>query len=318
MHRKIFAIFPVLTIVILLSSFKIAPSFLNYQIDPLKTIIIDAGHGLPDTGAQGSYSNESDITLAIALKLGKQLQAVLPGSRIIYTRTDAYLPDGLTDHNAANRWRAEMANENHGDLFICIHCNDAPPEHHNEFSGYHTVTYHRHGKKYTRKIREYKYWTTPNPAYGTETYVWAVGKNDSKKSFVGSNEADSSELYGEQADSSYHYFDSPEAKILASLKTKKYFARSLMLADYVEDEFTKEGRLSRGVKQRDNEGIWVLQATAMPSILVETGFITNPEEENYLNSDKGQNEISYAIMRAVLRYKQSIQDNSGELPPVQQ
>lgn len=317
MHRKIFPIILVLTVTILFSSYKIAPSFILQQRDPLKTIIIDAGHGLPDTGAQGSYSNESDITLAIALKLGKQLQAVLPDSKIIYTRTDAYLPNGMTDHNAANRWRAEMANENHGDLFICIHCNDAPPERHTEFTGYHTIVYHRHGKKYTRRVREYKHWTTPNPAYGTETYVWAVGKNDSKKSFVGSSDEDSTELYGEQADSSYHYFDSPEAKILASLKTKKYFARSLMLADYVEDEFTKEGRLSRGVKQRDNEGIWVLQATAMPSILVETGFITNPQEENYLNSEKGQNEISYAIMRAVLHYKASIDNNSIETTPGQ-
>jgi len=75
------------------------------------------------------------------------------------------------------------------------------------------------------------------------------------------------------------YFDSPEAKILASIQTKKYFDRSITLANYVEEEFVKEGRFSRGVKQRDDEGIWVLQATAMPSILVETGFISNPDEE---------------------------------------
>ncbi len=66
------------------------------------------------------------------------------------------------------------------------------------------------------------------------------------------------------------------------------------------------GRISLGVKQRNNQGIWVLQATNMPSILVETGFICNPDEEDYLNSDKGQNELTYAIMRAVLRYKQSV------------
>lgn len=114
-------------------------------------------------------------------------------------------------------------------------------------------------------------------------------------------------MYGE-ADSSVHLFDSPEARILASLKTKKYFDHSLLLANYVEDEFVKEGRFSRGVKQRNNEGIWVLQATAMPSILIEAGFIT--QEEDYLNSEKGQNEISYAIMRAVLHYKQSIENST--------
>jgi len=82
------------------------------------------------------------------------------------------------------------------------------------------------------------------------------------------------------------------------------------MASFVEEEFRKEGRPSNGVKQRNNQGIWVLQATNMPSILVETGFICNPAEEDYLNSEKGQNEITYAIMRAVLRYKHLIETGS--------
>jgi N-acetylmuramoyl-L-alanine amidase len=61
-----------------------------------------------------------------------------------------------------------------------------------------------------------------------------------------------------------------------------------LLANIVEEEFAKGGRLSGGAMQRNDEGIWVLQATGMPSILVETGFITNEEEEKYLNSDAGQ------------------------------
>ncbi len=308
MLRKFFFALPFIFSLILLTSYRIS-SESRYQKNPLRTIIIDAGHGYPDGGAHGKYSNESDITLAIALKLGKELQDSLPDCQILYTRTDRNLPNGFTDHNAANRWRAQFANDNKGDLFLCIHCNDTHPEYHNEFIGYKTETYRSNGKKHTKKVKQYDTYTTPSTVHGTETYVWAVGKNDSKINFVNANSDDSS--YGEQVDSSYHYFNSPEAKIIASLKTKKYFNHSLILANFIEEEYQKEGRFSRGVKQRDDEGIWVLQATAMPSILTETGFITDPAEEDYLNSEKGQAEVSDAIAKAVMRYKDYLENSSG-------
>ena len=69
----------------------------------------------------------------------------------------------------------------------------------------------------------------------------------------------------------------------------------------VEEEFTKVGRTSRGEKQRQ-VGIWVLQATAMPSVLVETGYITNKAEEEYLNSQEGQNQIATGISNALGNY----------------
>jgi N-acetylmuramoyl-L-alanine amidase len=74
-----------------------------------------------------------------------------------------------------------------------------------------------------------------------------------------------------------------------------------MLAAMVEEQFIKAGRTSRGQKQR-GKGIWVLQATAMPSILVETGYITNRAEEDYLNSKEGQTEIASCITNAVGEY----------------
>ncbi len=77
-----------------------------------------------------------------------------------------------------------------------------------------------------------------------------------------------------------------------------------MLATFVEEAFIGEGRFSRGVKQRNEKGIWVLQATSMPSILVETGFITYKSDEDYLNSEKGQQEIADNILTAVKRYKE--------------
>ncbi|MEO7984166.1 MAG: N-acetylmuramoyl-L-alanine amidase, partial [Bacteroidota bacterium] len=73
------------------------------------------------------------------------------------------------------------------------------------------------------------------------------------------------------------------------------------LAGYVQDEFGRVGRVDRDVRQR-GVGIWVLQATAMPSILVETGYITNRGEEDYLNSAAGQKEIADCIIKAVRTY----------------
>jgi len=70
----------------------------------------------------------------------------------------------------------------------------------------------------------------------------------------------------------------------------------------VEKQFVDSGRVSRGVKQRNDKGIWVLQATGMPSILIELGFITNKEEEEYLNSEKGQATIVENIMNALRAY----------------
>jgi N-acetylmuramoyl-L-alanine amidase len=75
----------------------------------------------------------------------------------------------------------------------------------------------------------------------------------------------------------------------------------------VNEEVEDTGRPALGVNQRQ-KGIWVLQATNMPAILIETGFINNPEDEKYLNSDKGQQELAEAITRAVIRYKTQIEN----------
>ncbi|HWB24420.1 MAG TPA: N-acetylmuramoyl-L-alanine amidase [Chitinophagaceae bacterium] len=309
MLRKLFFVISCTFIFCSLTSFKLISDTTPPQQHLLRTIIIDAGHGGPDEGAVGAYSNEADITLAIALKLGKELQDSLPNIKVVYTRTTHDLPGGLQDHNAANRLRARIANEAHGDLFIAIHVNDLPHPYRKEVVGHRTQTYYRgKGKsrtKHTRQVPIIKYTKLPGTKTGTETYIWAVGKNDQKKEFVGANEE---ELYGEKTDSNYQYFDSPEAKILASLRTQRYFNNSRLIAGFVQDEFDAAGRDDLGVKQRDWEGIWVLQATAMPSILVETGFICTPSEEDYLNSDKGQNETANCIYNAIVRYKHAIED----------
>ena len=279
----------------------------------LKTIVIDAGHGLPNKNAEGNYSYESALTLAMALKLGERIKQVLPDVNVLFTRTDENLPNGLTDLNKANRYRAQFANDNQGDLFISIHVNSMVPRYERRIEGYREENYtaytgkERKKKKVTktRTVPIYKSYKLPCSNAGTETFIWAIDKYDEKQKSVGTRTGD--EKYFEN-DSTHSFVESPDAKILASLRTKKYFNQSMAVAGFVEDEFKKLGRPSYGVKQRNNQGIWVLQATNMPSILVETGFICNPDEEDYLNSEKGQNELTYAMMRAVLRYNESLQN----------
>ena len=87
------------------------------------------------------------------------------------------------------------------------------------------------------------------------------------------------------------------------LNSQKFFKNSVRLGTRIEEEFATVGRKSMGVLQRNHKGIWVLQATNMPAVLVETGFITNQEEEDYLNSEKGQKELVTAIAKAVVSYK---------------
>ena len=271
----------------------------------LRTIIVDAGHGGKATGAKGDYSYEKDICLDIALKLGKKLEQEFPELKILYTRT--------TDVYTDNRWRADFANSNKGDLFISIHVNAAPKIRHNKFAGYRTQTYYtgkgKKRKKHTRKVPRYTVYYTDNPSHGTETYIWAADRSDEKEEFIGSD-VNSPEVLEDSTEYTPNIND-PEFKAKALLWTKRYFDKSYMLASFVEEAFIGVGRFSRGVKQRNEKGIWVLQATSMPSILVETGFITYRSDEDYLNSEKGQDEVAENVLAAVKKYKQVTEGRSA-------
>jgi N-acetylmuramoyl-L-alanine amidase len=286
----------------LLACFFLAASFLFpathalAQKPSIRTIIVDAGHGGKAAGAKGIYSLEKDICLDIALKLGKKLETEFPDIKILYTRT--------TDEYTDNRWRADFANSNKGDLFVSIHVNAAPKIRHNKFAGYKTQVYYtgkgKKRKRHTRKVPKYTVYYSDNPSTGTETYIWAADRSDEKEKFIGSD-VNSPEL--EDSTEYAPDINDPEFKAKALLWTKRYFDKSYLLASLVEEAFIGQGRFSRGVKQRNHMGIWVLQATSMPSILVETGFISYKPDEDYLNSEKGQEEITDNVMTAIKKYR---------------
>jgi N-acetylmuramoyl-L-alanine amidase len=272
----------------------------NVKQRVIKTIIVDAGHGIMKNrghnGAKGVYSYEDDICLAVSKELVKNFKNEMPEIKIVESRP--------TEKITALHRRAEIANENNGDLFICIHVNAAVPKRYSEVTGHKTVTYYvgkgKNRKKKTKKVPVYRHWTTPNPAKGAETYICGAHKNDDKELAVREN---APMLQEENFKDNYGDIDpnAPEFIALSLLKTKQYFKRSATLAGYVQDEFAKVGRVDRDVRQRQ-VGIWVLQATAMPSILVETGYITNRVEEDYLNSKEGQKETADCIIKAVKTY----------------
>ena len=301
MIKRTFLIFLATCFSIFIFSFISDPPKTESKKQPvIKTIIVDAGHGIMPNGghngAKGSYSFEDDICLAVSKELVKNFQRELPEIRIVESRP--------TEKITPIHRRAEIANTNKGDLFVCIHVNAAIAQRHSEKTGSKKVTYYtgkgKNKKKKTKEVAQYRTYTTPNPAKGTETYIWGAHKNDDKEVALREN---APMLQEEGYKQTYGDIDpnSPEFIALSLLKTKQFFKRSATLAGYVQDEFARVGRVDRDVRQR-GVGIWVLQATAMPSILVETGYITNRSEEDYLNSKDGQKEIADCIIRAVKTY----------------
>jgi N-acetylmuramoyl-L-alanine amidase len=180
-----------------------------------------------------------------------------------------------TDEFIPLHQRADIANENKADLFISIHANGNPNS---------LVT-------------------------GTETLV--LGLHRAGENFEVAKKENSVILLEADYHTRYEGFDpnSPESYIIFSLMQNLYFEQSINMAALVEDQFRERAqRKDRGVKQ---QGLLVLAQTSMPGILIETGFITNPEEEKYLMSEEGQDVISSAIFRAFRDYKKVIESKSS-------
>lgn len=291
------------------------------QKPPLKTIVVDPGHGGIDGGAHGAVTHEALVALKIGLKLRDLIKEELPDINVLMTRESDELPGGLSNKNAALRYRAELANQNNADLFISIHLNAsaANQRYGKRAVGTRQETYYvysgkgRKKKKVakTRTVTVYEHYRLPATVMGTQTYILArdwyeqkVKQAAQKKEVVQTSTISETDSLGQDL----FYTDPVQARILAQQYAKYFFQKSLTLASYCEDEFAQIGRYSWGVQQRDWDGIWVLQATQMPSILVETGFVDNADEEDYLNSEKGTEETARCILNAIKRYKENLEN----------
>lgn len=275
------------------------------QTKTLKRIVIDPGHGGTDPGANGRYSTEAALSLSISLKLAEYIHESLPDIEVVLTRT--------TDVFNSVVEKAKIANAAKGDLFICIHTNSADPSRNRKIIGHTTKTHviKKNGKKRTVTVQVplYKVTYTPSTARGTETFIYNVVKSEQRKEMASQALDEIVEKLDSVSERQINELNEadPTRAMMTSLLTQQYFQRAASLALTIEEEFKNSGRISREAKQRQ-KGIWVLSAVQMPAVLIETGFISNPEDEDYLNSDEGQNQICETITKSLIRYKNSLEN----------
>jgi len=256
----------------------------------IKTIVIDAGHGGKDGSTRGNYSTEKDVALKTALRLGKLIEENLKDVKVIYTRTeDVFIP--LYE-------RIALANNEKADLFISIHCNDMPVYPQRYISGY--------TRKKGKKVPIYKTrYSKSTSTRGTETFVSGSGRVDEQDEAIKRENA--AIFLEENYKENYEGFDTsdPESAIILSLMKNTFRTQSLKFAKYIQDQYIAVGRINRGVQEKS---LAVLARAGMPAVLTEIGFISNPNEEDYMNSEAGQIEITNCILKAIQAYKSSVEN----------
>jgi N-acetylmuramoyl-L-alanine amidase len=169
--------------------------------------------------------------------------------------------------------RANIANKAKADLFICIHANSASPS-----------------------------------AYGAETYVLGLHRTESQQHVA---ERENSTIFLEDdKGEKYKEFDmSPDALIARQIQLAVFLDQSILFAEKVQKEFRNIGRYDRGVRQA---GFLVLYKTTMPSVLIETGFLTNPNEEKFLADVEGQTKMANSMFAAFEKYKNELEGVDGQ------
>lgn len=233
-------------------------------------IVIDAGHGGKDVGARGVVENEKDITLNVALKFGRLIEKNHKDVKVIYTRNSDYFLE---------LWeRAAIANRDHANLFVSIHCNSA-------------------GNK---------------SAYGSETYVMGMRRMQEN---IEVSQRENNVILLEDNQERYQKFnpDDPEAVIAFEIMHSAYQEQSIRFAQLVENEFVSNGRSSRGVKQNI---FHVLRENASPSVLIELGFVSNSDEGTFLASERGKEQMAQSIFKAFEKYKTEYDRKSGKTEEV--
>ena len=234
------------------------------------TLVIDAGHGGHDTGACGKMSKEKTLTLRYALAFGRIIEQNCPDVNVVYTRkTDRFL----------ELWqRAEIANKNKADLFVSVHINALPKGH---------------------------------IARGYQTYTLGTGRvSGSKRGIIENLDVAKREnaviLYEKDYQQHYAGFDpnSPESNILFELMQDKNMENSISLAKYMQKYIcSATGRADKGVHQ---DNLAVLRLSSMPACLLELGFISTPDEEQYLNTNNAVDCFARGFYKAFVAYKNKV------------
>lgn len=235
--------------------------FLSFCLMALPyTLVIDAGHGGKDPGAQSRTAKEKNINLAVALAFGKLVEQNCPDVKVVYTRkTDVFVE--LDE-------RANIANRAKADLFISIHTN---------------ATAGKIGPQ------------------GTETYT--LGMHRAADNLAVAKRENSVITLESNYEQKYEGFDpnSTESYIIFELMQDRNMESSVKLAGLIQKQFRNTAkRIDKGVHQA---GFLVLRATSMPSVLIELGFINNPNEAAYLTSTAGVNALAKSIYNAFVAYK---------------
>lgn len=232
----------------------------------IKCICIDAGHGGKDPGAISGRLREKDITLAIALKLGKMVSNAYPDMKVVYTRTKDVAVD--------LRERGRIANKAKAQLFISIHVN----------------------KFAKASVR------------GVETYV--LGLHKSEASFQVAMKENEAIHYEEDYSVKYDGFDPKKAEsyIMFNFLKNSHLKNSMEFAASIQKELVTRMRMpDREVRQA---GFIVLMDVGMPAVLIETGFISNPNDQKILTSESGQTNIARSIFTAFQTYRNNVEKNS--------
>lgn len=234
---------------------------------PKFTLVIDAGHGGHDAGAVGAISKEKNLTLKFALAFGRMVERNCPDVRVIYTRK--------TDVFVELYKRAEIANRNKADLFISLHINALPKG---------------------------------RVARGFQTYTLGSSKRTGKNTGVTQNlevaKRENSVIFLEKDyKHTYHGYDpnSPESNIMFEFIQDKNMENSVELAKYMQRYVCRAtGRQDMGAQQ---DNLAVLRLSSMPGCLIELGFISTRDEEQYMNSKAAEEEYARGIFNAFLAYR---------------
>ena len=230
------------------------------------TLVIDPGHGGSDAGAIGAISKEKNLTLKFALAFGQMVERNCPDVKVIYTRK--------TDRFVELYRRAEIANNNKADLFISVHINAVP---------------------------------RGRIARGFQTYTLGKSKRTGKRNGVDENlEVAKREnaviLLEKDYKQTYQGYDpnSPESNIMFEFIQDKNMENSVELAKYMQRYVCQAtGRKDMGAQQ---DNLAVLRLSSMPGCLIELGFISTRDEENYMNSKAAEGQYARGIFNAFLAY----------------